>query len=254
MLKLKLLLFSLIALFLVGQIQAQNKWGVSLTGGYDIPIAGLSDWYSGTGRYGGKIIFVSSKSHEIEIEYNYSKFTDGSIADRKFSYKSMIKYPDDEGNLVYRDSLYSSNGSSYMTLHSITVNTVKYFDRMNFLNARFLFTGGVGFYIHNHRVDSLLYSGRPIIKDKEIYMDPYSDKRVALGFNIGGGIDFKITERTSIELRAKYNFFISELRPLEAYRYEGEGFESEGKDIGGLENVFPIQYIDVSASFKFYFN
>ena len=253
MLKLKQSFICLAVLVIISQLQAQNKIGIALTGGYDIPIGGLSDWYKGTGDYGAKLIFPTSKTNDIEIEYTYSDYTNSSIEERKFSYKSQNKYPNEEGNLVTVDSLYSSKGSSHMTVHKIVINTVKYFNRTGFLNSRFLVTGGAGFYIHNHEVDSLIYPGRPIYRDKEIYMDPYSDKRVALGFNIGGGMEFGLTDKMALELRARYNLFISELRPLESYRYEGEGFTSDGKEIGGLENVFPIQYFDISATLKYYF-
>ena len=282
MYKIKLLSITLIALVMVGQLHAQSKWGVGLTGGYNLPIAGYNNWYSGTGLFGGKLIFESSSSSELEIEYNYSNFSNSSMAERMFSSKSQIKYAylPNENEAIFiigadgkhipfsevdknkypkakgktADSLYSSEGSSKMTLHSITLNTVKYFERNNFLNSRFFLTGGVGFHIYKHQVDSLLYGGKPIDSEgNKIFLEPFEDSRVALGFNIGGGLDAKISEQIVLDIRTRYNVIVGELRPIEAYKYKGEGFASENKTIDVLEKVFPIQYITFSASIKYFF-
>ncbi len=282
--KIKLVLLILIPLVLTSQINAQKKWGIALTGGYDISVAGLGDWYSGAGLIGGKIIFASSSNSEIEIEYNYSNFSNSSIANRMFSYRSQAKYgyenknsdgnpiflvdgkgkyiPFDEVDKIvhpnvqgsYADSLYFSNGKANMTVHSITINSVSYFDRMDLLDSRFFITGGAGFYIYKHQVDSLLFAGKPIKGGEEVYMEPFEDTRVALGFNFGGGVDMLLTDDFSLDVRAKYNFLIGELRPLEAYSYEGTGFAKDGKDVGGYKKVFPIQYITLNASIKYYFH
>ncbi len=279
--KLKLFLISLITLIFVGNIQAQSKLGIGLTGGYNLSIAGLSNWYTGTIKFGGKIIFPSSESNELELEYAYSRFTDGSIAERMFAYKSIQKYAyvdldgtkefitDINGNFIPYDkidktkypkakgknidSLYSAGGSSFMTVNSITINSVIYFDRMSFLDSRFFITGGAGFYIYKHSVDSLLYGGRPIYKGKPVYMKPFVDSRVALGINIGGGYNMEISKNISFDFRARYNLVIGELRPLEAYGFKGKGFATDDKNIGGLLKVFPIQYIDIVTSIKYYF-
>ncbi len=249
------ILFTCIVVFsFAGKLTAQDSWGIGVNGGYVLPLGGLHDWYSGTPQYGGTVIFNTSQNTDIQIEYNYCKFSPGSIEDRKFSYKSVLKYPDEEGKMKNVDSLYSSYGSSYMTVNSITLNLDKYFNKMNFLNSRFLITGGVGFYVQRHNVDSLLYAGRPVYRHKMVYMEPYEDKRVALGFNLGCGIEFKINENNAIDIRAKYNLFISDMRPLEAYRYEGEGFTRDGKDVGPLKQVFPIQYLNFNIAYKFFFN
>ena len=283
MYKIKLLSITLITFVMVGQLHAQRRWGVGLTGGYNLPIAGYNNWYTGTGLFGGKLIFQSSSNSELEIEYNYSNFSNSSMAERMFSSKSQIKYAyllNEEGEAVFIidadgkhipfaevdenkypkakgrtvDSLYSSEGSSRMTVHSITVNTVKYFERNNFLNSRFFLTGGVGFHIYKHQVDSLLYGGKPIdSKGNKIFLEPFEDSRVALGFNIGGGLDAKISEHITLDIRTRYHVFVGELRPMEAYKYKGEGFASEDKTIDVLEKVFPIQYITFSASIKYFF-
>lgn len=281
--KIKLVLLILIPLVLTSQINAQKKLGIALTGGYDISVAGLGNWYFGAGLVGGKIIFSSSENSEIEIEYNYSNFSNSSIANRMFSYRSQVKYGyenknsdddpiflvDGKGKYIpfdevdktvhpnvqgaYADSLYFSNGKANMTVHSITINSVSYFDRMNFLDSRFFITCGAGLYIYNHQVDSLLFAGKPIRGGKKVNMEPFEDSRVALGFNFGGGLDMFIADGFSLDIRAKYNFLIGELRPLEAYNYEGKGFTKDGKNVGGYKKVFPIQYITLSASIKYYF-
>jgi len=253
MYKLKLIFFSIISFVLIGQLTAQDGWGVGVNAGYVLPLGGLRDWYSGTPQFGGNVIFNTSQNSDIQVEYNYCKLSPGSIENRKFSYKSMLKHPDENGDMKKLDSLYSSYGSSYMTVNSITINLDKYFSRMNFLNSRFLISGGVGFYIQYHHVDSLLYGGRPIYKHKMLFLKPYEDKRVALGFNLGGGIEFMLNENNVIDLRARYNLFISELRPLEAYRYEGEGFTKDGEDVGPLKQVFPVQYLNFNITYKFFF-
>ncbi len=279
----KLLLITLIALIFVGHLNAQNKWGVGLTGGYDLPIENLSNWYSGTPLLGGKIIFSSSADTDFEIEYNYSNFSNSSITDRMFAYKSQIKYAyetkdlngkpifllDNSGNYIPKnevnenehpkakwsnaDSLYSSNGSSNMTISSITINKVFYFERINALSSRFFITGGLGFHIYKHSVDSLLYGGLPFKNGKKVFLKPFDDSRVALGFNIGGGLESQIADNIAFDVRVKYSLIIGELRPMEAYTYKGSGFASEDKQIEPLEKVFPIQHVSFSASIKYYF-
>ncbi len=283
MYKIKLLLTTLIVLILIGELHAQNSWGVGLVGGYDIPLSGLKNWYSSAALTGGKIIFNTSQNNELEIEYNYNVFLNSTMSERMFAAKSQIKYAfvdkdannkpmfltDANGNYIpyaevdkqtypnakqtYADSLYSSSGSSRMTVHSITVNTIKYFDEINFLKSRLFITGGFGFYFYKNEVDSLLYGGQPIYRDKKVFMKPFEDSRVSLGFNIGGGIDFLVADNIAIDLRGKYNFIVGELRPIEAYKYKGKGFKKDAEDIGGLTKVFPIQYVTFSASVKYYF-
>ena len=278
----KLLFITLIALIFVGHLNAQNKWGVGLTGGYNLPIENLSNWYLGTPLLGGKIIFSSSEDTDFEIEYNYSNFSNSSIADRMFAYKSRIKYAyltneNDEKVFILdaggkhipysevdkskypkakgkeADSLYSSNGSSNMIINSITINRVAYFEKMDILNSRFFITGGLGFYMYKHSVDSLLYGGLPFKNGKKVFLKPFDDSRVALGFNIGGGLESQIADNIAFDVRVKYSLIVGELRPMEAYTYQGSGFASEDKQIEPLKKVFPIQHVSFSASIKYYF-
>ncbi len=281
--KIKLLLIVLISLIFIGHLDAQKKSGIGLVGGYDISISGLSNWYSGAGLIGGKIVFCTSSNNSLEIEYNYHSFLNSSMPDRMFIAKSQIKYAyenkdannkpifitDDQGNYIpykkidkqtypnakksFADSLYSSSGSSKMTVHSITINTIKYFTQNNFFQSRFFIMGGIGFHVYKNQVDSLLYGGQPIYRGKKVYMKPFEDSRVALGFNLGGGIEIPVTNNINFDLRTKYNFIVGELRPMEAYKYKGHGFKKDAEEIGILKKVFPLQYITISASFTYYF-
>jgi len=262
-------------------LNAQKKIGVGLIGGYSLPIGNLSNWYSGIELFGGRIIFGSSVNNEYEVEYNYLNYSNSSMTERMFAYKSQKKYAyltdekgetifisDNNGNYIpysevdknkypnakgkFADSLYSSSGSSNMTINSITINSVAYIGRMDILKSRFFITGGLGFYIYKHHVDSLLYGGRPFKNGKKVFLEPFEDSRVALGFNFGGGVEFQISDDFSMDIRLRYNFIVGEIRPMEAYTYKGNGFASDDKRITPLEKVFPIQNINLSASIKYY--
>jgi len=69
-------------------------------------------------------------------------------------------------------------------------------------------------------------------------MTPAQDTQTALSANLGFGMEAFITSSVALDVRARYNFIIGELRPFEDWK---------------LQKVFPLQLFDLSAGLKFYF-
>jgi hypothetical protein len=55
---------------------------------------------------------------------------------------------------------------------------------------------------------------------------------------LGFGLEAFLTPTIALDVRGRYHFILSELRPYDAW---------------GLDKAFPLQMMDLSAGFKFYF-
>jgi len=224
-------LLLLVWVSLAGAQEVAGRWGIGILWNYDAPAFGLRDWYSGTSKIGGTFIYVSSPTRAVEVEYHRAEFTHGSIEEKEFEWAA-------DGNRYL-----SPEASAEMTFSSVLVNAVLYSSKRGipFSAARYtpyLVVGG-GFYGYEHKVSGLIYPGqktKPL--DPDVKLEPFSDTRKALGANLGLGVEAFVTSNVSIDLRARYNFIVGELRPMEAW---------------GLKRVFPIQSADVGACVKFYF-
>ena len=207
------------------------QWGTGILCDYNIPAFGFKNWYSGANQLGGRLIIVSSPNRALELEYQHVKFTDGAIVDKEFMWAADQNY------------YASPEASAEMTMNSVVVNAILYSgdNGLTFSAARYspyLVIGG-GFYRCENSVSGLIYPGqRTEPLDPNIKLAPYTDSRTALGANIGLGVEAFVTDNVAIDLRARYNFIVGEIRPMNAW---------------GLDKVFPLQSFSMGAALKFYF-
>jgi hypothetical protein len=71
-----------------------------------------------------------------------------------------------------------------------------------------------------------------------VVMNRQVDTRTAVTAALGVGLEAFLTPTIALDVRARYHFILSELRPYDAW---------------GLDKAFPLQMMDLSAGFKFYF-
>ena len=135
----------------------------------------------------------------------------------------------------------SPNAKSNMSLNSLLLNAVvrlaqygEAFSSSSF--APYVAVGG-GFYRYKNDVSGLLWPGQTGSLVME--MEPVADKRFALGFNAGFGVEAFVVDNVSVDIRGRYNLLIGDLRPYGDW---------------GLEETFPLQLFDIGAGVKFYFN
>ena len=64
------------------------------------------------------------------------------------------------------------------------------------------------------------------------------DTRTALTATVGFGLEAFLTPTIALDIRGRYHFLITELRPYDQFL---------------LNKAFPLQMVDLSAGFKMYF-
>lgn len=212
--------------------QEKTQWRLGL-GGYwslNVPFMGLRDRVTDTGKVGGTLSYVMSSSTILELEGYYAKFNNGKLEDLEFVWPV-------DGN-----SYSSPQALSEMTLKSAIVNLLVHppsghaFTRGG-ISPYFAF--GVGFYDYDFYNENLVFGAQttpPL--DTTLVLHPFSDTRTALSFNLGLGAQAFIIENWALDVRARYNMVIGELREVVQYN---------------IGHTFPIQLFDMSAGIKFYF-
>ena len=223
-----------IGMLMADAVQAQQgKWGVGGFVDYNLPMSQLRKRWGNEAKYGGSLIYVSSPRTTIEIEYNRTVADNGKPASQAFVYG------------VDHQSYTSPNGVSKITFNNLVVNALLFVGEENQTHGfkardyRYYVLVGGGIYRYKAVNKDLVYPAQttdPI--NLSLVMDPQIDQRYTLGANIGAGVEGFVTENLSIDLRARYNFVVGELRPMLYY---------------GLERVRPLQMFDVGVGMKFYF-
>lgn len=224
---------------------AQEEAGRWAFGGYfglNQPVFGLSDWYDGTAKVGISFAYVASSRISVEFEYLRARDGSGSLEDREFTW-----FID---NKNYR----SPDVSATMTWNNVAMNGIIRLVDRPFLVAEAWFpylTVGLGYFKYHSRIENLVWPGQADLvtgasslnpngpgPDGTLVFPPYDDRRAALSFSIGGGLEAFVTKNISLDVRARYHLSIGELRPINAY---------------GLSQTFPLQQFDVGGGVKFYF-
>ena len=234
----RLLLCGLLAFAILGVLsgaaQAQEaRWGVGGFANYSVPLLKLRDRWDNSSKFGGAISYAPSTSSTIEIEYHYSKFDNGKVEDLTFDYVptlSTLGHPNAKSTLTYNSMIVSG------LLFVGDENSTRGFKANDF---RYFALVGGGFYRYKAVNEGLIYaqqSTNPI--DATLLMEPQVDKRFAYGLNLGTGVEAFVTPNMAVDLRARVNVVIGELRPLLYY---------------GLKKVRPLMTFDLGVGMKFYF-
>lgn len=209
-------------------VAQEGSWGVGVFANYNVPVFGLGEWYDNDSKFGLNAAYVPASNVTVELEFHSGNFTDGSLLTRTFTWT--------DGN----DHI-SPNASSNMSLNSLLVNALvrlrqigQPFAASSF--APYVAVGG-GFYRYKNDVSGLLWPGQT--GDLVLELEPFTDERYALGINAGLGVEAFIIDNVAVDLRARYNLMIGDLRGLEDWE---------------LSETFPLQMLDFGAGVKFYFS
>ena len=204
-----------------------GSWGVGTFVNYDVPTLGLADWYGNATKWGITGSFVPLENVTVEVEYHRASFNDPKLETATFTWTDGANYV-------------SPDAKSSMTYNSLLVNgLVKWTQRGEPFRASSFapyIAVGSGFYRYKNHVSGLLWPGQ---KDALVTkMEPFTDQRFALGFNAGLGIEAFVVDNVAVDLRARYNMVIGELRPMEDW---------------GIQEAFTLQAVDLGAGLKVYF-
>jgi opacity protein-like surface antigen len=231
-------LLGLLAILMLGVldvgVQAQEaRWGVGGFADYSIPLLRLRDRWTSTGKFGGTLQYAPSTALTIEVEYHYSKLDNGKPASLPFTYTTT-------------DTEYeNAKGKSEITFNSVVVNALAFVGDENSSRGfkandfRFFVVVGGGVYRYKSVNENLIFPNQttdPI--DLDFVMPVQVDQRYAYGMNLGAGVEAFVTPNIAIDLRARSNVIIGELRPVLYY---------------DLEKVRPLTTLDFGAGIKFYF-
>jgi opacity protein-like surface antigen len=226
----------LVALCVASDAWAAGKWAVGGFVDYNSPMRKLKDRFKGERKFSGVMNYVRSEAMTISLEYNRATFAHGKLETTPF------KWPVD-------DKFYTSpNGSSRMRVISYMVNAMVFPGQENQSHGfkpkdyRWYILIGGGFVDYKLSNTGFIFPGQTggVTKtlDPKIIMDPQVDKRVTLSASFGAGVEAFITDGWALDVRARYNVAVGEMRPLLQWN---------------MERVWPIQFLDFGAGMKFYF-
>ena len=211
----------------------QSGWGLGGFANYHVPLSNLRDRYDQAGKYGLNLNYVASELVTVEVEYHYSKFDNGKLATRAFT------YPIDGQEYT------SPNASSTMTFNSLSVNALVFVGEENRQHGfqakdyRYYLALGGGFFRYNAENRDLVWPAQTNdLINLNTVMDPQIDKRTTIALTTGAGVEAFVVDNISLDVRGRLNFVVGELRPMLFY---------------DLERVRPLMFFDVGAGVKFYF-
>lgn len=228
---------SLIAvLYFASEASAAGRWALGGFVDYNSPARALKDRFSGVRQFSGFVNFARSDAVTFSLEYSRANFLHGKLETIPF------KWPVD-------NNFYSSpNGSSTMRLSSYSINAMIFPGQENQSHGykakdyRWYILIGGGYASYRAVNKNFIYPGQNggVTKtlNPNLLMEPEIDKRVALSANLGAGMEAFISDSWAIDVRARYNIVVGEIRPLLLWN---------------LNRIFPLQFINFSAGMKFYF-
>ena len=211
-------------------MEQTDVWGAGAFASNNMPIMGLKSWFSKATKYGLTFNYVPSPSTVVEMEYHWSDFDNGKLSTSPFLWP------------VDGEEHTSVGATSTMKFDSVLLSLLVH--RAG--DSAFETWGtspyvavGMGFYRYKTDNRNFAYPGQitPPFDPAKV-LDPFSDRRFGLAFSLGAGVQAFIADNWALDLRARYNVVIGELRPMELW---------------GIKRTFPIQLVDLTAGLKFYF-
>lgn len=230
----KILIIFCIAVF-VPNTQVTAQEGAFGVGGFIdlyVPLFNFRDMYDSGTKFGGSIHYVFRKRKIAEVEFHHAQFNDGSLQTRSFQFSDGNDYV-------------STQAKSKMTINSINANWLFALKEEGFgQGAAPYLTLGVGLQDYSSKVSGLIFpgqipSGPNAPPDPTIIQEPINDTRTSFSASFGGGIQFGLGDKAALDLRARYNVIMGELRPFLVW---------------GVEKTFPFNLIDIGVGFKFNIN
>jgi hypothetical protein len=224
--------FLVIFLLGFGRISAEEyHYGAGVFMARNIPILGLADRYSAAEQYGVILDRKLSDRTTLEFEYHHVAFSDGKIENRTFTWG------------VDKKEYNSPDARSNMKVNGFLMNALVHLGKTpdpeeTGVQLKPYIAVGWGIYDYKDRVSGLIYPGQkapPL--DTTILLDPTVDKHAALGVNFGVGMAV-VQGKFGLDVRARYNMALGDLRPMESWGFSG---------------VFPLSLLELRTTFKLYF-
>ena len=208
---------------------ADGKYGAGIFFDRSVPVAGLSDRYSASEKFGLIFEYKISSRTTLEWEFHHGGMDDGKIEDASFTWG------------VDGEKYLSPDANSRFNLNSFLMNALVRIGAEpdgQGLQLRPYVAVGAGFYDYQDKISGLIYPGQRITPlDKELVINPREDEHTSLGANLGVGMTV-MQGAFGLDLRARYHIIMGDIRSMEAW---------------GLEKVFPMGLVDVRTAFKLYF-
>lgn len=217
-----------------------GKVGFGVSGALNFPIFSLKDRFRSTQSYGMYLTYAKGPHTTMEVEYHRIRFDPGKLQESTFYWP--------EGNSNTWQRYRSPLARNFMVVNTFTVNGLYHFvDRTSagaegvrqpIMAGPFLIYGA-GFYQYNNSTSGLIFPGqadRGKGLDQTLLIDPFQDKDVAWGFNVGGGVEI-LMGKAGLDVRGRYHLMIGELRPMNAFY---------------MPRTYPIHFFDFGVSMKYY--
>lgn len=226
----------------------RGKWGVGGFIAYNTPLYSFGErWDGNADKWGINLSYVSSNRITMELEYHNAKFDDGILETRPFTWGVT--------NLAYASEDINPDSEYSMKFNSLLLSAVVHFRRDRQMDEGSFspyIVVGAGFYDHLATAKNILWPGQNEgealaagagvdaagLTLPAVVMAPQEDTRTALAIAAGVGLEAFLTPTIAIDTRLRYHFMLTELRPYDAWL---------------LNKVFPLQMMDLTAGFKFYF-
>ena len=222
-----ILLLTLWSATFAGAQGGDRRGGFGVFADYYVPLFNFRETYTETFKLGIAGHCVTSPSRIVEVEYHYSKFTEGSLEQKTFQFKDGVDYG-------------SPEAQADMTFNSAVVNWLFSLKEEGFSGEGGVpyLTIGAGFHDYHSKVSGLIFPEQGgATLDTSLLLEDIDDTRTALGVNFGGGVQIFLSPRAALDLRARYNVIVGELRPFLNW---------------GVHKAYPFHLFDVGVGVKFY--
>lgn len=218
-----------------------GKVGIGVSGALNFPIFSLRDRFRSTQSYGVYLTYAKGSHTTMEVEYHRTRFDPGKLQESTFYWP--------EGSPSTWKRYRSPLARNFMVVNSFTINGLYHFmDRSQTgtegqrqqITASHYVTYGGGFYHYDNYTSGLIFPGqanRGTGIDDTLLIDPFSDKDVAWGFNVGGGVEVLLGDKAGIDVRGRYHLMVGELLPINAFY---------------MPRTYPMHYFDFGVSMKVY--
>ena len=226
----------------------QGRWGVGGFKAYNIPMYTFGErWDGSTAKWGFNLSYVSSSRLTMEVEYHNAKLDNGVLETQPFTWGPTGK--DYASGDINTDSSYDMKFNSLLLSGIVPFRKDRSMDEGSF--SPYLVVGA-GFYDHLASASNIVWPGQTEGDAKAagggldadgdqipaVVMARQEDTRTALTATVGFGLEAFLTPTIALDIRGRYHFMVSELRPYDQWL---------------LNKVFPLQMIDIAAGVKMYF-
>ncbi len=203
-----------------------KRSGIGVFGSLNMPVAKFKSWYSASPKMGVSYNYAASSRIITEVEYHYAKMQGGDLKSRTFVWA------------VDKQAHNSPEATQKMTFNSLAANALFHYGSLEERRARLYLMGGIGYYGYSNRVSGLIFPGQSgTTFDPTVKLNPFKDEGAAMTFAMGAGVSIPTSDRLLLDVRARYNFILGELRPLEEW---------------GILKTFPIMALDFVVGFKYF--